>query len=53
MNSTHEGSATQSDDTQGHRLAANVNETADTDDDTEGHSVQQNVNETADTDDDR
>ena len=40
------------DDTEGHSLVLNVNETADSDDDTEGHSFGNNVNETADSDDD-
>ena len=51
MSTIHQGSTTQSDDTEGHGTL-NVNETVDTDDDTEGHGTL-NVNETVDTDDDQ
>jgi hypothetical protein len=50
MNTMHQVSTTQGDDTQGH-ASINVNETVDSDDDTEGHGLSNNVNETADSDD--
>ena len=52
MNTTHQGSTTQSEDVAGHGLNWNVNETVDSDDDTEGHASL-NVNETIDSDDDK
>jgi hypothetical protein len=45
-------STAEDDDTQGHALVSNVNETADSDDDTQGHGLVPNVNETVDSDDD-
>ena len=52
MNIAPEESTSQSDDTQGHGLTQNVNETVDSDDDTQGHGLTGNVNETVDSDDD-
>lgn len=49
MNTSDQESPTQ-DDTQGHRLVANVNETVDSDDEAEGHALVANVNETVDSD---